>query len=85
MLTFLCPFMFAIPDCDELTFAWGELNNDGMLNILDVIHAVNFVLGAIEPTDEQLGAFDFNEDENNDICDIVYGMSPCNGPWGLCD
>ncbi len=84
LLIFIFPFIFATPDCDELTFTFGDLNNDGVMNILDLIKAVNIVLETIEPTDEQLCAFDFDENGNNDICDIVFGLSPC-AAWGPCD
>lgn len=50
----------------------GDLNNDGVINILDVIQAVNIILGANPtPTDYELWASDMNQDGNIDILDIV--------------
>ena len=50
----------------------GDVNNDGMINILDIIQTVNIILGAnLNPTDYELWAADLNQDDNIDILDIV--------------
>ena len=50
----------------------GDVNNDGLINILDVIQTVNIILGANPtPTDYELWAADMNQDGNIDILDIV--------------
>jgi hypothetical protein len=50
----------------------GDVNNDGLINILDVIQTVNIILGANpNPTDYELWAADMNQDGNIDILDIV--------------
>ena len=50
----------------------GDVNNDGLINILDVIQTVNIILGANpKPTDYELWASDMNQDGNIDILDIV--------------
>ena len=61
---------------DELTGnnqgAAGDVNNDGVVNILDVIQSVNIILGANPtPTEYELWAADMNQDGNIDILDIV--------------
>jgi len=50
----------------------GDVNNDSLINILDVIQTVNIILGANpNPTDYELWAADMNQDENIDILDVV--------------
>ena len=50
----------------------GDVNNDGLINILDVIQMVNIILGANpNPTAYELWAADMNQDGNIDILDIV--------------
>ena len=50
----------------------GDINNDSLINILDVIQTVNIILGAnLTPTDYELWAADMNQDGNIDILDIV--------------
>ena len=50
----------------------GDVNNDSLINILDIIQTVNIILGAnLNPTDYELWAADLNQDGNIDILDIV--------------
>jgi len=50
----------------------GDLNNDGMVNILDIIQTVNIILGSnTNPTNYEIWAADLNQDNNIDILDIV--------------
>ena len=50
----------------------ADVNNDGLINILDVIQTVNIILGANPtPTDYELWAADMNQDGNIDILDVV--------------
>ena len=50
----------------------GDVNNDSLINILDVIQTVNIILGTnANPTDYELWAADMNQDGNIDILDIV--------------
>ena len=50
----------------------GDVNNDEVVNILDVIQTVNIILGANPtPTEYELWAADMNQDGNIDILDIV--------------
>ena len=51
----------------------GDVDNDGNLNILDVVLVVNIVLGVHEnPTEYELWAADMNQDGNIDILDVVF-------------
>ena len=50
----------------------GDINNDSIINVLDVIQTVNIILGLNpSPTDYELWAADLNQDGYIDILDIV--------------
>ena len=50
----------------------GDVNNDSLINILDIIQTINIILGANPtPTDYEHWAADLNQDGNIDILDIV--------------
>ena len=49
----------------------GDLDWDGIINILDVIVEVNIVLVAVDPTPQQETAGDLNADGNIDILDVI--------------
>ncbi len=49
----------------------GDLDDDGIINILDIIVEVNIILGAIDPTPQQEIAGDLNADGNIDILDVI--------------
>jgi len=55
----------------ENTIILGDLNQDSIINILDVVQLVNVVLGASNPSSYQLQAGDMNGDEILNIQDIV--------------
>ena len=48
----------------------GDLNQDGLINVQDIILNITFILGA-SPTNYQLCSGDLNEDNIIDILDIV--------------
>ncbi len=58
---------------DEECADWqkGDLNQDGVLNILDIVAEINFILNAETPMDCELWAADFNDDEILNVLDIV--------------
>ena len=47
------------------------MNNDGEINIVDVVQIVNVVLNVGDFTDEQLEAADYNSDGIVNILDVV--------------
>jgi hypothetical protein len=49
----------------------GDVNGDGVNNVLDVVIAVNYILGNIVLTEDQFCAVDMNEDDILNILDIV--------------
>ena len=56
-------------DCSD----WqpGDLNNDGIINVLDIVNLINYILGVISPNECQQVLSDINGDSNLDILDIV--------------
>ena len=55
---------------DESTIA-GDLNQDEIVNVQDLILLVNFVLGIDNPSDQQFNAGDINGDGILNILDII--------------
>ena len=49
----------------------GDINNDDVLNILDIVGIVAFVLEYEETTEDIFGIADINNDEIIDILDII--------------
>ena len=54
---------------DECTA--GDVNSDGIINVLDIVAAVNFVLGTGTPDDQEACASDYNGDGIINVLDIV--------------
>ena len=48
----------------------GDLNQDGFINVQDIILTINIILG-LPPNSYELCSGDFNEDGVIDILDIV--------------
>ena len=55
---------------DENPMILGDLNQDSMINVQDVILLINIILGQT-PNDQQMWAGDMNSDETIDILDVV--------------
>ena len=49
----------------------GDLNEDGAIDILDILQEINIILGIIEPTIAQICASDLNADGTVDLLDII--------------
>ena len=58
-------------DLLESNILLGDVNEDGIINILDIVTIINFVLSANEPSDNQFNASDLNLDGVINILDIV--------------
>ena len=56
-------------------FDGGDLNGDFIVNVLDIIYMVQYVLGNQEFTQEQIDAGDFTQDGGINILDIVALMN----------
>ena len=54
----------------------GDLNFDGIINILDIVSLVNVILGVTEnPSDDIMYAADLNQDGSIDVLDIVLTVN----------
>ena len=51
--------------------AKGDVNDDGSIDVVDVVMIINFILQIEEPTGEQEYAADFNNDLQVNIADVV--------------
>jgi PKD repeat protein len=49
----------------------GDINSDSMLNVLDIVLVVNFILGSDTPSASEFSAADLNSDGILNILDIV--------------
>jgi hypothetical protein len=49
----------------------GDLNADGVINVLDIVSTVNFVLGNATPSEDESCAADMNGDTIINVLDIV--------------
>ena len=57
--------------CETSADLLGDVNFDGILNILDVVSLVNYVLDIIPFSDEQVAVSDITQDGDINILDIV--------------
>ena len=49
----------------------GDVNADGLINVLDVVTVVNFIMLTTEPNDDEQCASDYNEDGLINVLDVV--------------
>tara|TARA_Y100001970_G_scaffold141221_1_gene173863 strand:- start:342 stop:839 length:498 start_codon:yes stop_codon:yes gene_type:complete len=49
----------------------GDINQDSIINVLDIISLINFVLGSNTPTSNEMILADLNEDSIINVLDIV--------------
>ena len=57
--------------CFENSFTLGDINNDSMINVQDIVLLVSFVLQIDFPTDTEFMAADYNGDGILNILDVV--------------
>ena len=60
-----------IPDLSFFSINPGDLNIDNIINILDIVLCVNFVLGEEIPTSVQFNNADMNSDETLNVLDVI--------------
>ena len=58
---FLYEYLNIIPD----------INDDGLLNIQDIIILINFILDIEDPTDQQFELADINDDDILNVLDVI--------------
>jgi len=49
----------------------GDINNDGFINITDILRVVNFITGRLTPSDDEFNRSDWNSDNELNIADII--------------
>jgi hypothetical protein len=49
----------------------GDTNLDGIVDILDIVRIVNYILGNLEFNSDEIAVADYNMDNIIDILDIV--------------
>ena len=60
-----------IPDISLYEYSQGDVNTDGVLNVLDIVLSVNFVLGVDSPSTIQASLADMNSDGIINILDVI--------------
>ena len=63
------------PDCEEFDSQIGDVNDDGEINVIDIVLIVGFIIGQNSPTDSEFLASDYNEDGQLNVVDIVSIVS----------
>jgi len=61
-------YYYEIDSCDLVS---GDVNEDGILNVIDIVNLVNYILGSGNFTDCQLETADMNSDDIVNVIDIV--------------
>ena len=67
------------PEEDFEVELYGDVNFDGILNVLDIVEIVGFVLNTTTPTEEQLLTGDMNQDGILNILDVITLVSEIIG------
>ena len=49
----------------------GDVNFDDTIDVLDVIQAVNYIMGLVEPNENQFWASDMNDDMTINVLDVI--------------
>ena len=56
---------------DNFIFILGDINFDGIVDILDIVRIVNYIMGDIEFNENEFTGADYNADGIVNILDIV--------------
>ena len=57
----------------------GDVNDDGILNVLDVVMMVNVILENTTFTEQQIQAGDMNQDGGINVLDVVQAVNQIIG------
>tara|TARA_B100000401_G_scaffold62534_1_gene36927 strand:- start:107 stop:565 length:459 start_codon:yes stop_codon:yes gene_type:complete len=60
-----------IPDISLYQYSSGDVNTDNLVNVLDIVLAVNFVLGLDIPSSIQNSLADMNSDGVLNVLDVI--------------
>ncbi|UCE19534.1 MAG: hypothetical protein JSV84_04100 [Gemmatimonadota bacterium] len=61
----------------------GDVNEDGAINILDVVWAINIILGSIDPGPSQQWSADFDDNGSVNVLDAIKIVNEILGPAGM--
>ncbi len=64
-------FLYEIVCSDSLDAMLGDINSDGMINVLDVVLVIGFILNNSNPTDSEFYLSDINSDGMINVLDVV--------------
>ena len=53
----------------------GDVNMDTLIDVLDLVLTINYALGNVELSEDQLTAADVNADGNIDVLDMLLMVS----------
>ena len=67
------------PEEDFVVELYGDVNEDGILNILDINLIINFVLNLSEPTIEEFLTADITQDGTLNILDVIQVVTEIIG------
>ena len=59
----------------EFEIIYGDVTNDGVIDILDAVSIVNIVMGSLEPSSYQLIASDINQDNSINVQDVILAVN----------
>ncbi len=85
---FILPFLLLMMTqlSSDQRDALGDVNNDGIINVQDIIRVVNIILeNDPAPSDYELWAGDVNSDESIDVTDIIILVNFILGTGILCE
>ena len=66
--------------CEILDFMLGDVNDDSLLNVLDIVFVIGVILNDELFTQQQICSFDWNGDELIDILDIIEAVAEIISP-----
>ena len=67
------------PETEFIPDLYGDSNFDGVLNVLDIVVIVGFILGNEEPSEEQSITSDMNQDGVINILDVILVVNEVLG------
>jgi len=60
---------------DLFAYTPGDVNDDGAINVQDIVLIVNIILGQLEPTQVQIYAADINTDDIVNVLDVIVVLN----------
>ena len=64
------PYIFGTCDLSN-SFLIGDVNEDGEINVFDVVYTIDIILGNLDPSELQFNSADINSDNSIDVLDVI--------------